>query len=537
MVGKDGLQYVLNLIDTPGHVDFSYEVSRSLAACEGALLVVDASQGVEAQTLANVTLAMENDLEILPVLNKIDLPHADPDRVASEIEDTIGIECTEAIHCSAKAGIGIRDILNEIIAKIPSPSSESLKKPLRCLIYDSFYDNYVGVIAMFRVVEGELKKGSFIRFMASGKEYEVDEIGITVGGKRIPVDGLRSGEVGYLFAQIKSVADARVGDTICEAGMQTEIEALPGYTDVVPMVFCGLFPSMQSEFEALRTAFERLSLNDAALKFDPENSSALGLGFRCGFLGMLHMEVVKERLEREYGMDLIVTSPSVVYEVDLKGGETINIEFANMLPDPQLVKAIKEPYVLLDMIVPETSVGVAMDIALQRRSVWRNTNFLTEGRVLMQFEMPMAEMIRDFFTEMKMRTSGYASMDYRALDYREGDLVKLEIDINKTTAHPLSTICHRSRALALAKKMVEILVEQIPPQLILIVIQARIGSHVINSGRIKAVRKNVLAKCYGGDVSRKMKLLAKQAKGKAKMQAIGKVNVPSDAILAVIKGT
>jgi len=412
-----------------------------------------------------------------------------------------------------------------------------LAKPLRCLIYDSFYDNYVGVIAMFRVVQGELKKGDQIVFMASGKEYQVDEVGITVGGKRIPVDGLRTGEVGYLYAQIKTVADARVGDTICKAGMETEIEALPGYTDVVPMVFCGLFPSLSSEFEALRTAFERLSLNDAALQYDPENSSALGLGFRCGFLGMLHMEVVKERLEREYGMDLIVTSPSVVYEVDMVNGETLNIEFANMLPEPQMVKAIKEPFVLLDMIVPESAVGTCMDISLQRRSVWRNTNFLTEGRVLMQFEMPMAEMIRDFFSELKSRTQGYASMDYRPLDYREGDLVKLEIDVNKTTAHPLSTICHRSRALALAKKMVEILKEQIPAQLIVVIIQARIGSHIIASSRIKAVRKNVLAKCYGGDVSRKMKLLAKQAKGKAKMQAIGKVNVPSDAILAVIKGT
>jgi len=484
-----------------------------------------------------VTLAMESDLEILPVLNKIDLPAADPDRVAEEIEEVIGIDCTEALQISAKAGIGIKEVLQEIIQKIPSPSSDDLAKPLKCIIYDSFYDNYVGVIVMFRVVQGEVKQGDRIVFMASGKEYAVDEVGYTIGGTRFKVDGLRTGEVGYLFAQIKSVADARVGDTICQAGMESELEALPGYADAVPMVFCGLFPSLSSEFEALRTAFERLSLNDAALKYDPENSSALGLGFRCGFLGMLHMEVVKERLEREYGMDLIITSPSVVYQVDLTRGETITIEFANMLPDPQEVKAIKEPYVLLDMIVPKDCVGVCMDISLQRRSVWRDTSFLAEGRVLMQFEMPMAEMIRDFFSELKSSTKGYASMDYRQLDYREGDLVKLEIDVNKTTAHPLSTICHRSRALALAKKMVEILADEIPAQQIQVILQARIGSHVIASSRIKAVRKNVLAKCYGGDVSRKMKLLAKQAKGKAKMQAIGKVSVPSDAILAVIKGT
>lgn len=531
-----GEDYVLNLIDTPGHVDFTYEVSRSLAACEGALLVVDATQGVEAQTLANVTLAMEADLEIIPVLNKIDLPTADPDRVSEEIEDILGIDCTEALHCSAKTGLGVEGILSAVIDRIPAPQTEE-SGPLRCLIFDSFYDNYRGVIAMFRVVQGVVKKGMNIRFMASGKEFLVDEIGVMIGGLRKPVDSLATGEVGYLCAAIKQVADARVGDTIIEAGTQNDLEALPGYTNAVPMVFCGLFPSDSGAYDGLKTAFERLSLNDAALTYEPENSAALGLGFRCGFLGILHMEVIKERLEREYGMDLIVTAPSVSYQVELKDGTSMEVEFANQLPEVQYIKEIREPYVMLEMIVPEEHIGTCMDLATARRAIYRSTNFMSRSRVLLQYEMPMAEMIRDFFSELKARSRGYASMDYRNLDHRPNDLVKLEIDVNKTTAHPLAQIVHRSRALELAKKMVLILQEEIPAQQIVVIIQARIGTMILAASRIKAIRKDVLAKCYGGDVTRKKKLLAKQAVGKKKMQAIGRVNVPSEAILSVIKRT
>jgi GTP-binding protein LepA len=534
---ENGDDYGLNLIDTPGHVDFTYEVSRSLAACEGALLVVDASQGVEAQTLANVTLAMENDLTIVPVLNKIDLPAADPDRVAEEIEDTIGIECTEAVYCSAKTGLGVDKIIQELIAKVPPPKTESLDKPLRCLIYDSFYDNYVGVIVMFKIIEGQVKKGDKIRFMNSGKEYFADEIGITVGGKRTAVNNLRTGEVGYMFAQIKQVSDARVGDTICHAGMQDSIEALPGYAEAVPTVFCGLFPEVSAQFEALRTAFERLALNDAALSFEPENSTALGLGFRVGFLGLLHMEVIIERLRREYDLDLVVTAPSVSYEVDLSDGNTILIEYANALPERNNIKEIREPYVLMEMIMPEEFLGRVQELCANRRAVYRDTQFLTQGRALMTYEMPMAELIRDFFGQLKSVSRGYASMDYRHLEYRPDDLVKLEVDINKVTAHTLATIVHRTRAVELARKMVEILKDEIPQQLIMVQIQARLGSQIVASAKINAVRKNVLAKCYGGDITRKMKLIRKQAEGKKKMQALGKVSVPSGAIMAVIKGT
>ncbi|CAJ1453459.1 unnamed protein product [Effrenium voratum] len=533
-VNEDGEDYVLNLIDTPGHVDFTYEVSRSLAACEGALLVVDATQGVQAQTIANVTLAMEADLEIVPVLNKVDLPSADPDRVAQEIEDVVGIDCSEALQCSAKTGLGVEEIIKSIIKRIPAPP-EATGKKMRMLVFDSFYDNYRGVIAMFRVVDGSINKGQKIRFKASGKEFIVEEIGIMIGGLRKPVKKLAEGEVGYVCANIKSVSDARVGDTIIEAGTENEVEALPGYTEATPMVFCGLFPSESGEFDTLRTAFERLSLNDAALFYEPENSVALGLGFRCGFLGVLHMEVVKDRLEREYDLELVVTAPSVEYEILMKDGTTETIQFANQLPLPHKVAEIREPYVLLEMIVPEEHMGACMELAVQRRAVYRTTSFLTKGRCLLEYEMPMAEMIRDFFAELKSRSRGYASMDYRLLDYRVNDLVKLEVDINKTTANPLAQIVHRSRALQFARKIALILKNEIPAQQIKVIIQARIGTHIIASESVKAVRKDVLAKCYGGDISRKKKLLQKQAAGKKKMQAIGKVNVPSEAILAVIK--
>jgi len=536
-VNEGGEDYVLNLIDTPGHVDFTYEVSRSLAACEGALLVVDATQGVQAQTLANVTLALEADLEIVPVLNKCDLPSADPERVCKEIEDVVGIDCSNALQCSAKTGEGVPAIIKSIIDCVPAPAKSDEQTRMRLLVFDSFYDNYRGVIAMFRVVDGSISKGQKIRFKNSGKEFLVEEIGIMIGGARKPVQKLSVGEVGYVCANIKTVGDARVGDTIIEAGTEDEVEALPGYTEATPMVFCGLFPAVSGDFDAMRSAFDKLSLNDAALFYQPENSVALGLGFRCGFLGVLHMEVVKERLEREYDLDLIVTAPSVEYQLQMKDGSETTIQFANMLPPPTNIAEIREPYCLLELIVPEEHMGPCMELAVQRRAIYRTTSFLTQGRALLEYEMPMAEMIRDFFAELKSRSRGYASMDYRIMDFRPNDLVKLEVDINKTTANPLAQIVHRSRVQEFARKIVKILKEEIPAQQIKVIIQARIGTHIIASENIKAVRKDVLAKCYGGDISRKKKLLQKQAAGKKKMQAIGKVNVPSEAILAVIKQT
>eukprot|EP00931_Biecheleriopsis_adriatica_P117977 TRINITY_DN93448_c0_g1_i1.p1 TRINITY_DN93448_c0_g1~~TRINITY_DN93448_c0_g1_i1.p1 ORF type:complete len:706 (+),score=174.05 TRINITY_DN93448_c0_g1_i1:57-2174(+) len=536
-VDENGEDFVLNLIDTPGHVDFTYEVSRSLAACEGALLVVDATQGVQAQTLANVTLAIEADLEVIPVLNKVDLDAADPDRVAQEIEDTVGIDCSNALQCSAKTGMGVREIISRIIEEVPPPPVNDEQPNLRCLVYDSFYDNYRGVIAMFRVVDGEVVKGQRIRFFASGKEFVVEEIGITIGGKRVPVQKLAIGEVGYVCANIKTVEDARVGDTIITAGTQDEVEPLPGYTEATPVVFCGLFPADSGQYDNMCKAFERLSLNDASLYYAPENSAALGLGFRCGFLGVLHMEVIKDRLEREYDLDLIVTAPSVEYQIVMRDGSETTVQFANLLPEPSRVAEIREPYVLIEMIVPEKHMGPCMELATQRRGMYRTTQFLTQGRALLEYEMPMAEMIRDFFTELKSRSRGYASMDYRLLDFRKNDLVKLEVDINKVTANPLAQIVHRSRAMEFGRKIVKILEKEIPAQQIKVIIQARIGTHIIASSKINAIRKDVLAKCYGGDITRKLKLLQKQAKGKKRMQEIGKVNVPSDAILAVIKGT
>ncbi|CAE8635386.1 unnamed protein product [Polarella glacialis] len=432
---SSGEDFVLNLIDTPGHVDFTYEVSRSLAACEGALLIVDATQGVEAQTIANVTLAMEADLTIIPVLNKVDLPTADCERVCGEIEDIIGIDCSEALRCSAKTGMGVPEIIQAIIEQIPPPP-ETPDALLRMLVFDSFYDNYRGVIAMFRVVDGTVTKGQRIRFFESGKEYPVEELGIMVGGLRKPVDSLGVGEVGYLCASIKQVADARVGDTIIAAGTQDKVERLPGYTTATPMVFCGLFPEDSSEFDSLKTAFDRLSLNDAAITYATENSSALGLGFRCGFLGMLHMEVTKERIEREYDVDLVVTAPSVEYRIMMKDGSIQPIQFAAELPTKNVL-GIQEPYVFLELIVPEECIGSCMDLAIQRRGIYRTTKFLSKARVVLEYEMPMAEMIRDFFSELKSRSRGYASMDYRILDFRENELVLLEIDINQSSAAPL----------------------------------------------------------------------------------------------------
>ncbi|MFQ3617783.1 MAG: translation elongation factor 4 [Cyanobacteriota bacterium] len=530
--GEDGQNYVLNLIDTPGHVDFSYEVSRSLAACEGALLVVDASQGVEAQTLANVYLALEHNLEIIPVLNKIDLPGAEPDRVKGEIEEIIGLDCSSAILASAKEGIGINEILESIVHLVPPPR-DTVKEPLRALIFDSYYDPYRGVIVYFRVMDGTLKKGDRIRLMASRKEYQIDELGV-LSPNQIEVDELHAGEVGYLAAAIKAVADARVGDTITLATAPAK-EPLPGYTEAKPMVFCGLFPTDADEFEDLREALEKLRLNDAALQYEPETSSAMGFGFRCGFLGLLHMEIVQERLEREYDLDLITTAPSVIYKVRLLDGSEVYIDNPSHLPDPQKREAIEEPYVQVDMITPEEFVGPLMELSQTRRGVFKDMKYLTQGRTTLTYELPLAEVVTDFFDQMKSRSRGYASMEYHLIGYRENPLVKLDILINGDPVDPLATIVHRDKAYYVGKALVEKLKELIPRHQFKIPLQAAIGSRVIASEHIPALRKDVLAKCYGGDISRKKKLLQKQAKGKKRLKAIGTVDVPQEAFMAVLK--
>jgi GTP-binding protein LepA len=529
---RDGQQYVLNLIDTPGHVDFSYEVSRSLAACEGALLVVDASQGVEAQTLANVYLALSNDLEIIPVLNKIDLPGAEPERVKSEIEEIIGLDCSSAILASAKEGIGIEEILESIVYLIPPPQ-DTIQAPLRALIFDSYYDPYRGVIVYFRVMDGTVRKGDRVRLMASKKEYEIDELGV-LSPNQIQVDELHAGEVGYLAAAIKSVEDARVGDTITLA-TSPAAEPLPGYTEAKPMVFCGLFPTDADQFEELREALEKLRLNDAALQYEPETSSAMGFGFRCGFLGLLHMEIVQERLEREYDLDLITTAPSVIYRVTTIDGEVLLVDNPSQLPDPQAREKIEEPYVQVDMITPEEFVGALMELSQTRRGMFKDMKYLTQGRTTLTYEIPLAEVVTDFFDQMKSRSRGYASMEYHLIGYRENPLVKLDILINGDPVDPLATIVHRDKAYYVGKALVEKLKELIPRHQFKIPLQASIGSRVIASEHIPALRKDVLAKCYGGDISRKKKLLQKQAKGKKRLKAIGTVDVPQEAFMAVLK--
>ncbi len=529
---KDGEKYVLNLIDTPGHVDFSYEVSRSLAACEGALLVVDASQGVEAQTLANVYLALENNLEIIPILNKIDLPGAEPDRVAGEVEEIIGLDCTNAIRASAKSGIGIDQILEAIVQQIPPPA-DTTEEPLRALVFDSYYDAYRGVIVYFRIMDGTLNVGEKVRFMNSGCDYVIDELGV-LAPTQVRVDSLHAGEVGYLAASIKSVADARVGDTITLVSRQAKA-ALPGYVEAKPMVFCGLFPTDADQFPDLRDALDKLSLNDAALKFETESSSAMGFGFRCGFLGLLHMEIVQERLEREYNLDLITTAPSVVYRVTTIKGEVLLIDNPARLPDVQQREMIEEPYVKLDIITPETYVGTLMELCQQRRGVFKDMKYLTPGRTTLMYEMPLAEVVTDFFDQMKSRSRGYASMEYQLIGFRENNLVKLDILINGDPVDPLATIVHRDKAYGVGRALAEKLKELIPRHQFKIPIQAAIGVKVIASEHIPALRKDVLAKCYGGDISRKKKLLQKQAKGKKRMKAIGTVDVPQAAFMAVLK--
>ncbi len=529
---KDGQEYVLNLIDTPGHVDFSYEVSRSLAACEGALLVVDASQGVEAQTLANVYLALEHNLEIIPILNKIDLPGAEPDRVTGEIEEIIGLDCSGAILASAKEGIGIAEILEAIVHRVPPPR-DTVAQPLRALIFDSYYDSYRGVIVYFRVMDGTVKKGDRVRLMASGKEYEVDELGV-LSPSQIQVNELHAGEVGYFAAAIKAVEDARVGDTITLAKSPAS-EPLPGYAEAKPMVFCGLFPTDADQFPDLREALDKLKLNDAALHYEPETSSAMGFGFRCGFLGLLHMEIVQERLEREYDLDLIVTAPSVVYRVTIPDGSVLDIDNPSHLPEPNHREKIEEPYVQVEMITPETYVGALMELCQNRRGVFKDMKYLTQGRTTLIYELPLAEVVTDFFNELKSRSRGYASMEYHLIGYRENELVKLDILINNDPVDALAMIVHRDKAYGVGRALAEKLKELIPRHQFKVPIQASIGSRIIASEHIPALRKDVLAKCYGGDISRKKKLLQKQAKGKKRMKAIGTVDVPQEAFMAVLR--
>jgi len=531
---KDGQTYVLNLIDTPGHVDFAYEVSRSLAACEGALLVVDAAQGVQAQTLANAYLAINNDLEIIPVLNKIDLPAAEPDIVIEEIESTIGLDCSEAIQASAKSGIGIEEILEAVVEKIPPPKPRAAK-PLRALIFDSYYDAFRGVVVFFRVVDGVVRARDKIRFMASGKEYEISEVGTLTAGGQEKVSALYAGEVGYFSASIKAVEDASVGDTIVNARQfaKEPTSALPGYQPATPMVYCGLFPVETDQYPLLREALGKLKLNDAALAYEPEVSNAMGFGFRCGFLGLLHMEIVQERLEREYDLDLIVTAPSVVYKVR-KNGEETTIESPAKMPPPDRNTETLEPFCQMEIITPKEYVGALMDLAQTRRGEMIDLKYLTPERSMLVYKLPLAEVITDFFDQMKSRSQGYASMEYTLTGYEVNKLDRLDIMINGEVAPPLSTVCHRDQAYDIGKALTSKLKELIPRQQFAVPIQACIGSKIIASSKIPAVRKDVLAKCYGGDISRKKKLLQKQAKGKKRMKMMGKVNVPQEAFMAVL---
>jgi len=528
----DSQEYVLNLIDTPGHVDFSYEVSRSLQACEGALLVVDASQGVEAQTLANVYLALENDLEIIPVLNKVDLPGADPERIKNEIESIIGLDTSKAISCSAKTGVGIPEILQAVVDRIPSPK-DNTDQATKALIFDSYYDPYRGVIVYFRIMSGGISKKDKVLLMSSKKSYELDEIGV-MAPDQVKVNSLHAGEVGYLAASIKAVADARVGDTITLVDRPAE-DALPGYAEAKPMVFCGLFPTDADQYPDLRDALDKLQLSDAALKYEPETSSAMGFGFRCGFLGLLHMEIVQERLEREYDLDLIVTAPSVIYKVKMIDGEVKMIDNPATLPDPQKRETIEEPYVRMEIYAPNDYNGTLMGLCQDRRGDFIDMKYITTDRVTLIYEIPLAEVVTDFFDQMKSRTKGYASMEYHLIGYRENDLVRLDVLINSERADPLTTIVHKDNAYGVGKGLVEKLKELIPKQQFKIPLQASIGSRIIASEGISALRKDVMSKCYGGDISRKKKLLKKQAKGKKRMKSMGKVDVPQEAFMAVLK--
>lgn len=528
----DGVEYILNLIDTPGHVDFNYEVSRSLAACEGALLIIDATQGIQAQTLANCYLALDHNLEIVPIINKIDLPSADPDETKKEIEDIIGLDASDAPLISAKMGTGIDDVLKAIIEKIPPPAGDE-DAPLKALVFDSYYDNYKGVIAHIRVNEGKINTGMKIRMMATGKEFDVIEVG-TFKPNLVPVDELSAGEVGYVAASMKEVRDTRVGDTITGAEKPADAP-LPGYRPAIPMVFCGIYPADGAKYNELKEALEKLQLNDAALSFEPETSVALGFGFRCGFLGLLHMEIIQERLEREYNLDLVTTAPSVIYKVLKTDGSMFDITNPTNLPDPSEISSMEEPIVKAAIITPSDYTGAIMDLCQSRRGVFKDMQYLEEKRVILHYEMPLNEIIYDFFDTLKSRTKGYASLDYELHGYKESELVKLDILLNSELVDALSMIVPKERSYSRGRTMTEKLKEVIPRQLFEIPIQAAIGSKIIARETVKALRKDVLAKCYGGDITRKKKLLEKQKEGKKRMRQIGSVEVPQEAFMSVLK--
>ncbi|HHW00499.1 MAG TPA: elongation factor 4 [Clostridiaceae bacterium] len=530
---SDGEEYIFNLIDTPGHVDFNYEVSRSLAACEGAVLVVDAAQGIEAQTLANTYLALEHDLELLPVINKIDLPSARPDYVKKEIEDVIGLDASDAPLISAKNGINIDEVLEQIVTKLPHPEGDE-NAPLRALIFDSFYDSYRGVIVYVRVKEGRLRAGDEIRMMNTGKEFQVVEVGYFRPGTLVPCEELAAGDVGYITASIKNVRDTRVGDTITLVSNPAK-EPLPGYKKVNPMVFCGVYPADGAKYDDLRDALEKLQLNDASLLFEPETSAALGFGFRCGFLGLLHMEIIQERLEREYDLDLVTTAPSVVYKVVKSNGETLLIDNPTNMPPAASIEYMEEPIVKASIMTPSEFVGNIMELSQERRGIFKDMSYIDESRVILTYELPLNEIIYDFFDALKSRTKGYASLDYELIGYKRSELVKLDILLNGEIVDALSFIVHKDKAYSRGRRIAEKLKEAIPRQQFEIPIQACIGGKIIARETVKAYRKDVLAKCYGGDITRKKKLLEKQKEGKKRMRQVGSVEVPQEAFMSVLK--
>ena len=529
---KNGEEYMLNFIDTPGHVDFTYEVSRALAACEGALLVIDATQGIEAQTLANVYLALDNDLEIIPVINKVDLPSADPDRVKHEIEEVIGIDASEAVLTSAKTGLGIEDVLEAIVAKVPAPSGIS-DSPLKALVFDSKFDAYKGVVLYVRVIDGRIKPGMKIKMMATNAEFEVTEVGV-FKPNLVNVDSLEVGQVGFFAAAIKNVKDARVGDTVTDAN-NPAAEALPGYRKATPMVFCGLYPVENSDYDNLRDALEKLQLNDASLVFEPETSVALGFGFRCGFLGLLHMDVIKERLEREYNLTLITTAPNVIYQVFRTNGDVELVDNPSNFPDPTVIDHVEEPYVNATIIVPKDYVGAVMELSQEKRGEYENMTYLDETRVMIHYALPLSEIIYDYFDRLKSVTRGYASLDYELAGYRASSLVKVDILLNGEPVDALSAIVHREKAVSRGRQLVEKLRSLIPRQMFEIPVQAAIGNKVIARENVRAMRKDVLAKCYGGDISRKRKLLEKRKEGKKSMKQVGSVELPQEAFMAILK--
>lgn len=528
---QDGEDYIFHLIDTPGHVDFNYEVSRSLAACEGAILVVDAAQGVEAQTLANVYLAIDNDLEILPVLNKIDLPAADPERVKKEIEDVVGLDTSEAVMASAKSGIGISDLLEEIVAKVPAPTGD-LNKPLKALIFDSYYDPYRGVMISVRIIDGSVKVGDKIRFMATGKDYEVVELGINVP-KELKKKELVAGEVGWISASIKDIKDTEVGDTITLAKNPTE-NAFAGYQKLKPVVFSGIYPIDTARYNDLRDALDKMQLSDSSLEYEAETSQALGFGFRCGFLGLLHMEIIQERLEREHNLELIATAPSVIYDVYLTNGKKTIVDNPSKMPDPQVIDRIEEPYIRATIMTPADYVGGIMDLCQRKRGIYNGMDYIDDTRVSLNYEIPLGEIVFDFFDKLKSQTKGYASFDYEVIGYRPSKLVKVDILLNGEKVDALATIMHTDFAHNRGKAVTEKLKEIIPRQQFEVPIQAAIGNKIVARSNIKAMRKNVLAKCYGGDVSRKRKLLDKQKKGKKRMKSVGSVEIPQEAFISIL---